>query len=179
MDIKKYVKLNDKGELEFDEDGFQSGLDSEISRAVDKYAKGKGRDEIRKQLEEEAKLTAEQKLQAEKEKFEKYKQEETVKLIQAKAEAKLNGKGFTEKEIKFILSKIGNDEQSDMSSIDELIAERTEFITTTQKNAIQKLQQQQQNSGSGQSLSNPDNSSNQEQKPRSRDEILSFYRKQN
>lgn len=177
MDIKEFVKLNDKGELEFDEKGFQSGLDSEISRAVDKYAKGKGRDEIRKQLEEEAKLTAEQKLQAEKEKFEKYKQEETVKLIQAKAEAKLNGKGFTEKEIKFILSKIGNDEQSDMNSIDELIAERTQFITTTQKNAIQNLQQQQQNSGSGKTLNAPDNASGQEQKTRSSAEILSYYRK--
>ena len=48
MDIKKYVKLNENGEIEFDEKGFNSEYDASISKAVDKYANGKGRDEIRR-----------------------------------------------------------------------------------------------------------------------------------
>lgn len=175
MDIKKFVKLNEKGEIEFDENGFQSGLDAEISRAVDKYANGKGKDEIRKQLEEEAKLTAEEKLKAEREKFEQYRREETVKLVQAKAKAKLEGKGFTEKEMSFILSNVGNDEESDMAKIDELVTERTEFISTTQKSAIEKLQQQQQQSGNS-ILTAPDNNDAPRPTERSREEILSYYR---
>lgn len=177
MDIKKFVKLNDKGELEFDENGFQSGLDAEISRAVDKYANGKGKDEIRKQLEEEAKLTAEEKLKAEREKFEQYRQAETIKLIQAKAKAKLDGKGFTEKEMEFILSKVGNNEESDMTTIDELVAERTQFIATTQQNAIQKLQQQQQESGN-RPLPTPDNNDSPAPVQRTKDDIKNFYRPQ-
>lgn len=133
MDIKKFVRLNDKGELEFDESGFQSGLDAEISRAVDKYAKGKGKDEIRKQLEEEAKLYAEEKLKAEKEEFEKYKQSETVKIIRAKAQAKLDNKGFSEKEVEFILNTVNSDEEQSLKNVDTLVEERTKFLADTQR----------------------------------------------
>lgn len=177
MDIKKFVKVNDEGKVEIDEAGFQSVFDAEISRAVDKYANGKGKDEMRKKLEEEAKLSADEKLKADREAFEKYKQEETVKLVQAKAQAKLDGKGFTEKEIKFILSKVGNNEESDMATIDELIEERTNFITTTQQNAIQGLQQQQQASGNRQ-LPTPDNNDAPKPVERSKTDILNYYRPQ-
>lgn len=177
MDIKKFAKLNEKGEIEFDETGFQSGLDAEISRAVDKYANGKGKDEMRKKLEEEAKLTAEEKLKADKEAFEKWKHEETVKIIQGKAQAKLEGKGFTEKEIEFILSKVGENEESDMATIDSLVEDRTNFIATTQQNAIQNIQQQQQNSSNKQ-FPMPDNNDSPVPAQRSKADILSYYRPQ-
>lgn len=178
MDIKKFVKLNEKGELEFDESGFQSGLDAEISRAVDKYANGKGKDEIRKQLEAEAKLTAEEKLKADKQAFEDYKKAETIKLVQAKAQARLDGKGFTESEIKFILSSIGENEESDLATIDTLIKDRTDFIATTQQNAIQNLQQQQTERTTPSPLPSPDIQEPSKQTTRTKSDILSFYRPQ-
>lgn len=179
MDIKKFVKLNEKGELEFDEAGFQSGLDSEISRAVDKYANGKGKDEIRKQLEEEAKLTAEEKLKAEKEAFEKYKLQTKIEINRDKAKAKLENKGFTDKEVEFLLSTVNDDEEKSLSALDVLIGERTKFISTTQQNAIEKLQQQQQ-SNNNIKLPTPDNNDAPKNVVRTSEEILSFYRpKQN
>lgn len=179
MDIRKFVKLNDKGEIEFDESGFQSSLDSEISRAVDKYANGKGKDEIRKKLEEEAKLSAEEKLKAEKEEFEKYKLQTKIEINQAKAKAKLENKGFTEKEVEFLLSTVNDDEEKSLSNIDVLVEERTKFISDTQKNAIEKLQQQQQSSGS-KPLPTPDNNDAPKAATRTKADILNHYRpKQN
>lgn len=178
MDIKKFVRLNDKGELEFDESGFQSGLDAEISRAVDKYAKGKGKDEIRKQLEEEAKLSAEEKLKAEKEEFEKYKQSETVKIIRAKAQAKLENKGFTEKEVEFILNTVNSDEESSLKNVDTLVEERTKFLADTQKKAIENLQKQQQQSSNSNPLPVPDSSEGTKPAQRTKADILNHYRPQ-
>ena len=178
MDIKKFVKLNEKGEIEFDESGFQSGLDAEISRAVDKYANGKGKDEIRKKLEEEAKLTAEEKLKAEREEFEKYKLETKVEINKAKAKAKLENKGFTEKEVEFLLSTISDDEEKSLSTIDTLVEERTRFIADTQKSAIQNLQQQQNGNKSSTPLPTPDNNDAQKPATRTKADILSHYRPQ-
>lgn len=176
MDIKKFVKLNEKGEIEFDESGFQSSLDSEISRAVEKYAKGKGKDEIRKQLEEEAKLTAEEKLKAEREEFEKYKLQTKIEINKSKAKAKLDNKGFTEKEIEFLLSTISDDEEKSLSSIDTLVEERSKFISETQKNAIQNLQQQQNSNRTSTQLPTPDNNDVQQPTARTKADILSHYR---
>lgn len=147
MNIENFVKVNEDGDLDIDKAAFQSALDAEISRAVDKYAKGKGRDEIRKQLEEEAKLTADEKLKAEREEFEEYKKSETIKLNQEKAKAKLEGKGFSEKEIEYLLGNVGIDSEKSMATLNTLIEERTKFVEETKKKAIESLQQQQQQSG--------------------------------
>lgn len=179
MDIKKYVKLNESGEIEFDEKGFESEFDSAISKAVNKYANGKGKEEIRKQLEEEAKLSVEEKLKQEKEEFEKYKLEETIKLNQAKAKARLENKGFSEAEVNFILSTVGNDEQKSLSTIDTLIEERTKFIASTQQTALENLQKQQQQNQSSQ-FTGADTSDPQPPTRRTSEEILSYYKpKQN
>lgn len=174
MDIKKYVKLNEEGEIEFDEKAFQSEFDSAISKAVDKYANGKGKDEIRKKLEEEAKMTADEKLKQEREAFEQYKLQETVKLNQAKAKAKLEGKGFSDAEVNFILSTVGNDEEKAMTTIDTLVEERTKFIASTQQSAIENLQKQQQSKSQGQ-FGAADDAEPQKPTRRTSEEILSYY----
>lgn len=173
MNIENYVKLNENGEIEVDQKAFQSAFDAEISRAVEKNAKGKVRDEIRKELEDEAKLTAEQKLQAEREKFEEYKKSETIKLNQEKAKAKLEGKGFSEKEVEYLLANVGLDTEKSINTINTLIEEREKFVEATKKNAIESLQQQQ--NGSPKTLTNVDNNDKPQVVTRTTDEVLGFY----
>lgn len=178
MNIENYVKLNESGELDIDKAAFQSALDAEISRAVDKYAKGKGRDEIRKQLEEEAKLTADEKLKAEKEEFEEYKKKETIKLNQEKAKAKLEGKGFSEKEIEYLLGNVGIDSEKSMKNINTLIEEREKLTADIKQKAIESLQQQQQQSGA-KTLINADGEGEKTTvQKRSGAEVLSIYTNQ-
>lgn len=180
MDIKKYVKLNENGEIEFDEKGFNSEYDSAISKAVDKYANGKGREEIRKQLEEEAKLTAEEKLKQERETFEKYRLEETIKLNQAKARTKLDDKLFSKEEIEFILGTVNVDEEKSLTAIDTLVNARKKFIDDTQKSAIENLQKQQQQPTPSNQFKSADPADPQPTQRRTAEEILSYYKpKQN
>lgn len=178
MDIQKYVVQKEDGTVQIDKDLFQSELDAEISRAVEKFKNGKGKEEIRKQLEEEAKLTAEQKLKQEREDFEQFMLKSKIELNQAKAKAKLEGKGFTDKEVDFILSTISDDETKSLSKIDELITEREQVIANTKKSAIEGLQQGQQKVGT--IVVSPDGK--QEGKKNdtwTQSQILDLYRPQN
>ena len=178
MDIEKYVKLNENGEIEFDKEGFKSEYDSAISKAIDKFANGKGKEQMRKLLEEEAKLSAEEKLKQEREKFEEYKIQETIKLNQAKAAAKLDKKIFSQEEIDFYLGTINADEEKSLSAIDTIVQARTKFMEDIQKNAIENLQKQQQSSNSSQQLPTPDNDDSPKQVTRTKADILSIYRPQ-
>lgn len=180
MDIKQFVKLNENGEIEFDEKGFRSEYDSEVYKAVDKYKNGKGRDEIRRELEQEAKLTAEEKLKAEREEFEAYRQRTKIELNQAKARTKFDDKLFAQEEIDFYLSTITDDEEKSLSQIDTLINARKKLFEDTQKSAIQNLQQQQQQNITTQIVATP-SSSNEPTKSvqRTANDVLSYYRKEN
>ena len=175
MNIQDYVRLNDKGELETDNDAFQSMFTAEVNRAVEKYRNGKGKDEIRKQLEEEAKLTAEEKLKSEREAFEKYKLETKIEINRTKAKARLENKGFTEKEVDYLLSNINDDEEKSLGIIDTLIGERTAFIESTKKSAIESLQKGQQTS-SNPTPYKPDNPEPAKPARRSSEDVLKYYR---
>lgn len=143
MDISKFVTVGEDGGLNIDNDGFQREFDSTIRNAVEKNKNGKLREEIRKELEEEAKLSAEQKLQKDREEFEALKLKSLIEINQAKAKAKLDGKGFSEKEITFILNSVSDKEDS-LSMIDDLVAERNNLINENRKRAIEELQTQQE-----------------------------------
>lgn len=147
MDISKYVTIGEDGKVKIDEKAFQSEFDSEIHKAVETNKNGKLKDEIRKELEEEAKLSAEEKLKKEKEEFEAFKKQSMVELNQTKAKAKLEGKGFSDKEIEFILKTV-SDEDDSLSTLDDLITERGTLIEKNKKEALESLQQQQENAGS-------------------------------
>lgn len=176
MDIKQFVKLNDNGEIEFDEKGFKSEYDSEVYKAVDKYKNGKGRDEIRRELEQEAKLTAEEKLKAERDEFETYKQKTKIELNQAKARTKFDDKLFAQEEIDFYLASVSDDEEESLARIDKLINVRKKFVEESQKNTIQKIQQQQQNVTT-QIIANPSVPATPKKVTKTPDEVLSYYRK--
>lgn len=143
MDISKFVTVGEDGGLNIDNDGFQREFDSTIRNAVEKNKNGKLKEEIRKELEEEAKLSAEQKLQKDREEFEALKLKSLIEINQAKAKAKLDGKGFSEKEITFILNSVSDKEDS-LLMIDDLVAERNNLINENRKRAIEELQTQQE-----------------------------------
>lgn len=178
MNINDFVRLNSDGELEVDNASFESMFTAEVNRAVEKYRNGKGKDEIRKQLEEEAKLTAEEKLKSEREEFERYKLETKIEINRTKARARLEGKGFTDKEVEFFLSTVNDDEDKSLKNIDILIGERAKFVEDTRKSAIENLQTQQQTTGTN-GFVKPDTDDGPA-KPvrRSSDDILSSYRRQ-
>lgn len=174
MDIDKFVTTKEDGTVEVDSKAFQSAFDAEISRAVEAYKNGKGKAEMRAELEKEAKLTADEKLKQEREEFENYKKAERVKLNQEKVKAKLEGKGFSEKEVEFMLGTITEDGDACIAKIEELIAERNTAIENAKKLAIEGLQKGQQSAGT--KLTNPDNSDKKPVVKRTAEDILNAYK---
>lgn len=175
MNINDYVSTNEEGGFTLDEKGFQSAFDAEIRKAVETYKNGKGRNELKKELEEEARLSAEDKLKKEREEFERYKLQTKIEINQTKARARLENKGFTDKEVSYLLKNITDNEEESLKEIDELIAERTAFIDNTRKNAIETLQSGQQKSGNPQ-LVKPDGDEPKKPVKRTTDDILNAYR---
>lgn len=176
MDIQKFVTTKDDGTFEIDSKSFQSAFDAEISRAVEAYKNGKGKAEMRAELEAEAKLTADEKLKQEREAFEEYKRGERVKLNQEKAKAKLEGKGFSAKEVEFLLGTVTEDGDACITKIEELITERNSAIENAKKVAIEGLQKGQQSAGT--TLVNPDGSGPDAKKAfkRTSEDILNYYK---
>lgn len=178
MDIQKFVMTKEDGSMEIDKEGFQSALDAEISRAVEKFKNGKGKEEIRQQLEQEAKLSAEEKLKQEREEFEAYKLQSKIELNREKAKAKMEGKGFSEEELEILLSTIGEDSEKSLETVDKLIKAREVVLEQTKQSAIQGLQQSQQSASK--ILVKPDGSKDESAKPVgwTQSEILGNYRNQ-
>ena len=178
MDIQKFVTTKEDGSWEIDKEGFQSAFDAEISRAVEKFKNGKGKEEIRQQLEQEAKLSAEEKLKQEREEFEAYKLQAKIELNKEKAKAKMEGKGFSDDELEILLSTINEDSEKSLETVDKLIKAREAVLEQTKQSAIQGLQQSQQNAGKV--LIKPDGSKSEDVKPVgwTQTEILGNYRNQ-
>ena len=175
MDISKFVTVGEDGKAVIDNNAFKSEFDKAIRSAVETNRNGKLRDEIKKELEEEAKLSAEQKLQKEREEFESFKLKSLIELNQIKAKAKLEGKNFSQAEIDFILGTINDDEKS-LSNIDTLIKERETLIEKNRKKTIGELQAQQEISNSNNK--NADNPPEQQkQTTRNREDIAKIYEK--
>lgn len=177
MDISKFVTVGEDGQPVIDNKAFQSEFDNAIRNAVETNKNGKLKDEIRKELEDEAKLSAEQKLQKEREEFEAFKLKSLIELNQAKAQAKLEGKNFSEAELKFILGTI-TDKEDSLSTLDVLINERTTLIENNRKKAIEELQSQQENNTptpQGNDVPNPQPTNT----GRSREDIAKIYEKTN
>ena len=126
LDIEKFVTIGEDGKPKFDKEAYQSAFDAEIRKSVDNSTenlKKKLSGEIRKQLEEEAKLSAEEKLKQERQAFE----EERLAFYRSSAQEKAKGKMtnsqlFDEEEMATILELV-SDEQS-IAKIDKIIASR-------------------------------------------------------
>jgi (p)ppGpp synthase/HD superfamily hydrolase len=143
MDISKFISVGEDGKQVIDTKGFQSEFDAEISKAVAKNESGATREKIRKELEAEAKLSADEKLKKEREEFETFVKTSKVELNKEKAKAKFTGKNFTAKEQEIFLAQINSDETS-LGIVDEIIKERETVLTDVKKKAIESLQAGQQ-----------------------------------
>lgn len=178
MDISKFVSVGEDGKIVVDNSAFQSEFDNAIRSAVEKNKTGKLREEIKKELEEEAKLSAEQKLQKEREEFEAFKLKSLVELNQAKAKAKLEGQNFSEKEVEFILNTITDNETS-LTSLDNLISDRKTYLEKQKTDLMNSLQSQQENAKSNpQDNNNQNNNQQSTQNPtRTREQIANMYEK--
>lgn len=130
MDISKFVTLGEDGNIKIDENAFKSEFDSAISKAVEKNkvkVEAEVSAKVRKQLEEEAKMSAEEKLSKEKEKLQKERVEFEKSIAQAKSEiarekakTKIPDGLFDNETLEQILLMVNNEE--DISKVDKLVS---------------------------------------------------------
>jgi hypothetical protein len=141
MDYSMYLQKNEDGTMSFDSENFEKAINAEIDRQV-----SKGVESFKTSYEKkanEAKMSEQEKFEQEKREFEEYRKNAKVELITAKAKAKLEGKGFSETEVKTLLNFINDDEEASLSVIDTLVAERTKFVEDSKKKTMEELQKAQ------------------------------------
>lgn len=126
IDIEKFVTIGEDGKPVFDKEGYQSAYDAELRKAMDTNSENQKKKltaDIRKQLEEEAKLSAEQKLNQEREAFEAEKLEFYKSSAQTKAKSKmLESKLFDEDEMTTMLELVSDDDS--IAKIEKIITSR-------------------------------------------------------
>lgn len=151
LDIEKFVTIGEDGKPKFDKEGYQSAFDAEIRKSVDSSTenlKKKLSGDIRKQLEEEAKLSAEEKLKQERQAFE----EERLAFYKASAQEKAKGKMttsqlFDEDEMATILELVSDEES--IAKIDKIIASRQKSNEKLKKSMQTELLNSQPNPQDG------------------------------
>lgn len=129
MDISKYVKVGENGELQIDKEAFQSDFDRETRSSIDKATQNssaKLREQIKKELEDEAKLTAEEKLKADRDAFELEKAEAYKQLGRAKAEGLLEG--FSKEEKDVLLELVVDNKEETLAKIEKIAKARKAAI---------------------------------------------------
>lgn len=116
LNLKDYVKKNEEtGELEFDEQAFNSALDKErtgASLTAREKAEKELREKIKKELAEEAKLSAEEKLKKDYEAREKELLDRAIALNKKEVRAIYKGAGFTDSEIETLIDIVTDDAKS-------------------------------------------------------------------
>lgn len=142
LDIEKYVTIGEDGKPKFDKEAYQSAFDAEIRKSVESSTenlKKKLSGDIRKQLEEEAKLSAEEKLKQEREAFENEKFEFYKTSAQEKAKSKMLGSQLfeDEEEIATILELVSDD--AGIAKVEKLIASRQKMNEKMKKSMQSEL----------------------------------------
>lgn len=147
-DYSSFMEKNEDGSIKsFDESKLSSYIDSLISKGVNSGVENY-KAKIAKEQERE-KMSADEKLSAERKEFEDLKAEwETTRksqmrdLVAEKAKAKL-ATNFSETEIELFLQHITDDEKASMKYVDSLVAERVKFLDESKKKLIEELQSNQ------------------------------------
>lgn len=125
IDISKFVTVED-GKAVFDKDAYQSAYDADLRKALDSNSentKKKLEAEIRKQVEEEAKLSAEQKLEKARADFETEMSTKRKEFAQYQAKAKMANAGMEEDEINSYLELVSD--EASISKIDKILELRS------------------------------------------------------
>lgn len=125
LDISKFVTVNEEGKAVIDTEAYKSAYDAELRKSLDtnsENTKKKLEAEIRKTLEEEAKLSAEEKLKKDREEFETSMAKRLKEFAQTQAKSKMALAEIGEDEINTYLELVNSEE--DIAKIDKLIETR-------------------------------------------------------
>jgi hypothetical protein len=157
-DLRKYVTLNEKGELEFNTDLFKADLDRERNQAsetartnAEKKLRASIESEVRSKIEEEAKLTAEEKLEQERKAFlEEKKRYNAERIKNVYRDSKL----FNEAELEVYGNLITEDFDKSLEIANKLVESRKTYNAEYEKSFNEKLQQGLPRTNGGQTNSN-------------------------
>ena len=179
LDYTSFMENNEDGSFKsLDKGKLESYIDSLISKGVNSGVESY-KAKVAKEQERE-RMTADEKLSAERKEFEKLQAEweETRKsqmrdIVIEKAKAKL-ASNFSESEVELFTKHITDNEKESLAYIDSLVAERTKFLEESKKKLIEELQTQQPQ---GTSQSNTDNvSNNRKEVKRTSQDIKNLYK---
>ena len=180
LDYASFMENNEDGSFKaLDKKKLESYVDSLISKGVNSGVESY-KAKIAQEQERE-KMTADEKLSAERKEFEKLQAEweKTRKsqmrdIVIEKAKAKL-ASNFSQSEVELFTKHITDDEKESIAYIDSLVAERTKFLEDSKKKIIEELQSKQPSSNS---QSNANATSGNEPQPvkRTSQEIKDLYK---
>ena len=152
--IKDYYVTKEDGSTEFDEVKYEKDLQSYLDnekRQASETARKKGEAEGKRQAEEDAKLSAEQKFAKEKEKWEADMKSRLVDFNKKQVKKLLEDGGYDASEIEIFLGLVTDDETSSLSMATKLCDSRKKYEENYKKKMTeeaQKNQGSQQGSGS-------------------------------
>ena len=147
INLADYVKIDENGKPVFDNEAFNSALDrernqaSETARAnAEKKLTAELTKKIKEDLENQANLTAEEKLKAEREAFQTERlnfNKERIKHIYS------SSKLFTDEEIELFLGLSNEDYEKSSEKANAIVEARKKHNETYEKDFMAKLQTQQ------------------------------------
>lgn len=144
LDISKFVTVDEEGKAVIDTEAYKSAYDAELRKSLDtnsENTKKKLEAEIRKTLEEEAKLSAEEKLKKDREDFEASMAKRLKDFAQTQAKSKMTLAEIGEDEINTYLELVNSEE--DIAKIDRLIETRKKAQEDLKKKWQEELVNQQ------------------------------------
>lgn len=155
--IKDYYITKEDGTTQFDEDKYEKDLQSYLDderRKASATAKQKGIEEGKKQAQDDANLTAEQKFAKEKEDFLNLMKGKTIEFNKKLVKSIYKEKGFADDEVEVLLKLVGEDENESVDIANKLCASRAKYEKDYEKKIISNTQKSQQSqNGDGTSTS--------------------------
>lgn len=151
--IKDYYIIKDDGSTEFNEEQYEKDLNSyveETKRQASETAKKKGIDEGKKQAQNEANLSAEEKFAQRVAEFESQMKAKTIDFNKKMVKQIYKEKGFDDDTIDVLLNLVGEDETSSLDIANKLCDSRKRYEESYQKKFAEDVQKNQDSqSGSG------------------------------
>lgn len=152
--VKDYYVTKEDGSSEFDEEKYEKDLQSYLDnekRQASETARKKGEAEGKRQAEEDAKLSAEQKFAKEKEQWEADMKSRITDFNKRQVKKIYEDAGYDASEIEVFLELVTDDEKSSLDKATKLCDARKKYEENYQKKLAedaQKKQSSQQGNGS-------------------------------
>ena len=150
IDISKAVSVDDSGKIVIDQTQIDTLFDGEVSRSVDSYRNknyNKIKEEVRRELEEQAKLSAEEKFNKKVAEFEQNYKNKMLEINRREAKSKLleDKSLFAEEEIEDYMPLIGDNEEANNLVVEKIIKNRRAFFDKTKASLTEELVKNQPN----------------------------------